>query len=119
MPFQSSNIKFFFFLQEWRFNVLGKADCKNVQLLNKIEEFCYQDYTYYVPCDAVLTAALLFPEKCIKAKRKYHVTVELHGQHSRGQMILDHMGKNKHNVTIVETMHVEEMKSALLWAATS
>lgn len=106
-------------LQEWRFNVLGKANCENVQLLNKIEAFCYRDYTYYAPCDGVLAAAFLFPQKCIEVKRQYHVTVELHGQHSRGQMILDHMGKYKHNATIVERMDVEEIKNALLWAATS
>lgn len=103
--------------QEWRFNLLAKGDCQNMALLNKIDEFCYRKYTHFVPCDALLTAALLFPEKCIKTKRQSHVTVELHGQYSRGQMILDHLGKNKHlhNATIIETMDVEEIKNTLIW----
>lgn len=87
--------------------------------MNRIEEYCYRNYAYYVPCDALLTAALLFPEKCIKTKRQCHATVELHGHHSRGQTIVDHLGKNKHNVTIIETMDVEAIKNVLLWTATS
>lgn len=109
----------YIFLQEWRFNVLGKINCKNMELYNKIDEFCYQKYTHYVPCDALLTAALLFPDKCIKTKRQCHATVELYGRHSRGQMILDHLEKNQPNVTIIETMHVEEIKNALLWTVRS
>lgn len=110
----------FVFKQEWRFDVLAKANCPNMELLNKIDAFCYRKFPYFCPCDALLTAAMLFPEKCIKSKRQCHVTVELHGRYSRGQMILDHLGKNKHmnNVTIVETMNVEEMKNILLWAVT-
>lgn len=99
--------------------MLGKANCKNVQLLNKIEAVSFRDYKYFVPCDALLTAALLFPEKCIQTQRQCHATVELHGHHSRGLMIVDHLGQYEHNVTIVETMHVEEMKNALIWTATS
>lgn len=92
-----------------------------MELFNKIDAYCYRDYTHFVPCDALLTAALLFPEKCIKTKRQCHVTVELYGRHSRGQMVIDHLGKNKHidNFTIVETMNVEEFKNALLWTVTS
>lgn len=99
--------------------MLGKGDCKNMELFNKIDAYIYRDYSHFVPCDALLTAALLFPEKCIKTKRQCHATVELHGHHSRGQMILDHLEKNGHNVTIVETMDVEEMKNALIWTVTS
>lgn len=99
--------------------MLGKVNCKNVQLMNKTEAYCFRDYKYYVPCDALLTAALLFPEKCITTKRQCHATVELHGHYSRGQMIVDHLGINEHNVTIIETMDVEEMKNALLWTAAS
>lgn len=92
-----------------------------MELLNQVDEFCYRNYTHYIPCDALLIAALLFPDKCIKTQRQCHVTVELHGHYSRGQMILDHLGKNKHmnNVTIIETMDVEEMKNALLWTVSS
>lgn len=107
------------FSQDWRFNVLSKGDCKNMELLNKIDEYCYRNYTHFAPCDALLTAVLVFPDKCIKTKRQCHATVELHGHYSRGQMVLDHLEKNKHNVTIIETIDVEEMKNALIWAVTS
>lgn len=68
-----------------------------------------------MPCDAYLTALFLFPEKCIRKKHSNHVTVELHGNYTRGQMVLDHLGKNEHNITIIELLYEEEIKKALQW----
>lgn len=64
-------------------------------------------------------AVFLFPDKCIRTKKQYHATIELHGHHTRGQMVLDHLRKFKQNVTIIETIDGEEMKKILLFAATS
>lgn len=72
-----------------------------------------------MPCDAYLTAAFLFPEKCIRKKQNIHVTVELHGIHTRGQMVLDHLGKNDHNVTIIELLNEEDIQKMLQWTATA
>lgn len=84
-----------------------------------MDAFIWRNFQNYVPSDALLAAAILFPEKCITTKRQCHATVELHGQHTRGQMIVDHLGRIKHNVTLVESMDAEEIKNTLLWTVTS
>lgn len=71
-----------------------------------------------MPCDAYLTAVILFPE-CVKTQERHHATVELHGHHTRGQMVLDHICKNAHNVTIIQTLHEDEFKKILHWTGTS
>lgn len=70
-------------------------------------------------CDAFLMAVFVFPEKCIQTRSQYHATIELHGFHTRGQMVLDHKRRNKHNVTIIETLNEEEVKNALHFTATA
>lgn len=90
-----------------------------MQLLNKAEEFVYTNRDTYRPCDAYLTAVFLFPDKCIRKQHRNHVTVELHGFHTRGQMVLDHMGQNNHNVTIIELLNEDEFQKALLWTASA
>lgn len=72
-----------------------------------------------MPCDAFLAAAYVFPDKCIRKKHKKHVTVELHGNHTRGQVVVDHLGKNDHNVTIIELLNEEEIQKSLYWTATA
>lgn len=106
------------FFQEWRHETFADTKCRNIQLLNTIEKIAYKDCTTFMPCDAFVTAAFLFPE-CIRKKEQHHATVELHGHHTRGQMVLDHMRKKEHNVTVVQELHEEEFKKILVWTATS
>lgn len=96
-------------------------NCRNCKLLNEIDKIIYGrvNKNIFNPCDAFLTAVFLFPEKCVRAKQQYHATIELHGHYTRGQMVLDHIRKNDHNVTIVEALDEEEFKNILLWTATS
>lgn len=61
----------------------------------------------------------IFSDKCVQSKKQYHATIELQGLHTRGQMVLDHLKKNNHNVTIIETFNEEEFKKVLHWTATS
>lgn len=89
-----------------------------MQFLNKAEKFVYLNRDNFWPCDAYLTAVLLFPDKCIKKQHRIYVTVELHGFHTRGQMILDHKRQNDYNVTIIELLSEDEIQKALLWTAT-
>lgn len=104
------------FPQDWRFNVLANvnANDKNLPLLNEIERIRFRSRYSYVPYDALLTAAFLFPEKCIRIKNQYNATVELHGFHTRGQTVIDRSSSD-HNVTIIEQMHEEEFKNSLIW----
>lgn len=104
--------------QEWRFKALEDTNCKNVQLLNEIDRICYRNEDCFIPCDAFLTAIFLFPEKCIQSQGKYNATVELHGIHTRGQMVIDHREKDNHNVTVIEMLNEEEFKKIFHWTAT-
>lgn len=89
-----------------------------MQLFNEIDSVAYKNFDSFVPCDAYLTAAFLFPKKCIRTKQQYHATIELQGVRTRGQVVIDHTHKNKSNVTIIETLYEEEVKNALLFADT-
>lgn len=87
-------------------------------MLNQIEQIAYKNYERFIPCDAFLTAAFLFPE-CVRKHEMYHVTVELHGNHTRGQMVLDHLKKKDQSVMIIQALHEEEFKKILYWTGTS
>lgn len=98
--------------------MLGNSDCKNVQFLNQVERIAFRERPFFTPFDALLTAAILFPERCIQTQKRYHVTVELDGFHTRGQMVID-LRNHNHNVTVIETVNEEEIKKVLLWIAST
>lgn len=106
------------FFQEWKYSSFKDVNCKVVQLLNEALEITFKNRTYSI-CDAYLAAAFIFPEKCIRQSQDRFVTIELHGHHSRGQMIVDHSGKTAKisNVTIIEQLDEDEIKKALIWTA--
>ncbi|XP_031628323.1 uncharacterized protein LOC116344081 [Contarinia nasturtii] len=104
-----------FISKEWRFKNLENVNCKNIELMNKFDQIAYKDGDCFMPCDAYLTAVFLFPEKCIRSKKQFHATIELQGLHTRGQMILDHRQINEYNVTVIETVHEDEIKNSLLF----
>lgn len=87
--------------------------------MNEVDAIAYRNYDSFLPCDAFLTAVFVFPDKCIKTKSQNHATIELQGFHTRGQMVLDHKRRNKHNVTIIETLNEDEVKKALHFSAIS
>lgn len=105
-------------LQDWRFDVLGNVECRNVQLLNEVERIAFRNRRLYTPFDALLVAIFLHPEKCIRAKNSYNATIELQGVHTRGQMVFDRRS-SKHNVSVIELLHGEEIKKLLQWTATA
>lgn len=94
--------------------MLDNTEDNNVQLLKEVEKISFRDRKYITPFDALLTAAILFPEKCIKTKGEYHATVELQGNHTRGQMVLDHRN-SKCNVTVIECLDQEEFEKIIEW----
>lgn len=90
----------------------------NLQLLNEAERVAFSQRPFFTPFDALLTAVFLFPERCIGTKNQYNATVELHGSHTLGQMVINHRSDNQdHNVTVIETVNEEEIKKILLWTA--
>lgn len=60
---------------------------------------------FWRTCDALVVMTYLYPEEGIAESSEYHATVELHGLHTRGQLVLDHLKNNKPNVTILETVN--------------
>lgn len=93
--------------------------CKCVELLNLAESICYRDWPDWVPTDAYLMAAFLFPELSVRKMRTVHATVELTGKYTRGQMVLDHLSKTPSNVTIVDLLSEEGCKKVFEWAVKS
>ncbi|PNF42065.1 hypothetical protein B7P43_G10998 [Cryptotermes secundus] len=103
---------------EWRFSILGAIQNSHMELLNAVEKKVWEksSYTTWISCDAILAAAVLYPEIVIKSQ-KCHATVELHGTHTRGQVVLDHLQVKKPNVHIIEKVDTSALKKILLWAA--
>lgn len=105
-----------FFQKDWLFNVLGKLSGPNMDFLMKVETIYYANLERFFPCDAFLTAVLLFPE-CVRKKFDCYATVELGGRESRGRLCIGHQSKNPPNVTIIECLHKEPVKNAFIFAA--
>lgn len=99
-------------LQEWRFGYLGRKEkcAKFLDILNRSEKICYKNATTWMPCDALLICALLFPESCVGKTRMFHATVELGGKYTRGQMVLDHMRSLDDNVKIIDFLSTKACK---------
>ncbi|XP_061400345.1 nucleoside hydrolase-like [Musca vetustissima] len=102
---------------DWRFEVLSKVDSKVMHLMNTVENSFLRplDYAKWIICDAVLVAAFLFPEFIITRSRLYHATVELTGQHTRGQMVLDHKRKDEGNANVIMSIHTDNYRQIVAW----
>lgn len=100
--------------QNWRTDVLGALKSPILDFLNRIEYKAFRNFTHYIPCDALVTCSFIHPGMITKAS-DWHVTVELHGRETRGQLVLDHLRNNETNARIIEQISQEDMKSMLLW----
>lgn len=101
--------------KEWRMRVLSSNSNFLTDLMDPVEENV-QVYGNFIPCDAYLTSCFLVP-KLIKKINKLHVTVELAGNHTRGQMVIDRamVQKSNPNAFIIEEIDAEMFKKFLLW----
>lgn len=102
--------------KDWRFNVIGNVNNKFIQFLNDVERKLYKDFDSWLVCDALLAAAALFPE-CILKMHQCHATVELGGQHTRGQVVIDHTKKMPNNVTIISKLCSKKIREIFQWIA--
>lgn len=104
---------------QWRFEELGAIENKVTKLMNAIDQMVYER-KYFRPCDGLLAAVFLCPE-LVEIEGNWHATVELHGRHTRGQMVLDHLKDHlkatQDTVRIVEKINMEMFKKVLMWAA--
>lgn len=99
--------------KKWRFGVLNTIPSEVMSLMDKIEEnLSYKNN--FVPCDAFLIALFCFP-KMIKDMKNRHVSVELQGNETRGQMIIDHKEIETPNAFVIEDIDGEFFKKVLLF----
>lgn len=102
---------------EWRLKELSAINNPITKLMDPVDSKCYGRVgrKQWCPCDACLMAVFLFPELIIKKESKYHVSVELIGTNTRGQMILDHKKEKADNARVIEMMHLENFKEIAEW----
>ncbi|RZC38428.1 uridine nucleosidase 1 [Asbolus verrucosus] len=100
---------------DWRYNVFGTKKNPAIELLNRAEKSIYRkNEKIWLPCDAFLAAAFLYPDSIITRKSCHNATVELYGSQTRGQIVLDHLKTKKENVTIIEEIDTESFKKLLM-----
>lgn len=101
---------------QWRLEELGVIENGITWLLNRLDHVVYvqREKIYFKPCDALLTAVFLCPE-AVQLVGEWHANVELHGKHTRGQLVLDHLKARTSNVRIVEKVNEELFKKILMW----
>jgi inosine-uridine nucleoside N-ribohydrolase len=87
-------------------------------MLNAVERsvFDQQNCSDMIACDQMLTAAILRPEIVLKSIL-VHMTIELHGHHTRGQAVVDHLKSNHPNVIVITKIREDIFKEIMLTAA--
>lgn len=101
--------------KEWRMKVLSGNGNILTNLMDEVEKNV-QVYGNFILCDAYLTSCFLVP-KLIKKIEKFYVTVELGGNHTRGQLVIDRLKiqKSTPNAFIIQEIDAEMFKKFLLW----
>ncbi|XP_054014099.1 pyrimidine-specific ribonucleoside hydrolase RihA-like [Hylaeus anthracinus] len=102
---------------EWRQKVFGQIEKPCIQLMNDIEDGCSKTrkkhFPTYIVCDAILAGILLRP-KIAQDVVEYHADIELSGNRTRGQVVLDHLLSNKPNVFLIQRFDSEMFKDLLI-----
>lgn len=116
VPWETCTDRFLRIPLAWRLEEQGVLSNGTAKLLNALDHVMYTlpKRQFFKPCDAILTAVSLSPEVA-EVTTDWHASVELHGQHTRGQLVLDHLRKRTANVRIVEKVSAEAFKALLLW----
>jgi inosine-uridine nucleoside N-ribohydrolase len=100
--------------KEWRFGLLNSVRNDITCLMDRIE-IDVQFRKSFAPCDAYLVACFAFP-KMMTVVNEQHVSVELGGEFTRGQMVIDHKQVCVPNAFVIEDFDVEVFKRVLMWA---
>ncbi|XP_054282348.1 pyrimidine-specific ribonucleoside hydrolase RihA-like isoform X1 [Macrosteles quadrilineatus] len=100
---------------EWRDNVLGSCQNGGVQFLNHVERPLRKKPSFvdWVACDQAVAAIFLDPTIACEIDNVF-ATVELHGQHTRGQVVVGHKFKREPNLAIVKSIDKERFTEQLL-----
>lgn len=104
-----------FELEEFGFKHLASNNNKFSQLINRVERKIFTNYQYFKPCDAFASFCFMVP-KAIKKLEKFHMTVELSGQHTRGQSVLNHLKTEQENVNLIMEIDADIFSDFITWA---
>ncbi|CAL8139587.1 unnamed protein product [Orchesella dallaii] len=103
---------------DFRMNSLGTLGTPAVHLLNKIEEAILSKFhDRWIAPDAVVVACFIHRQIMSKTEQ-YHCTVELHGDHTRGMMIVDKnfIRQKPANVILITEVQLEDYEKLLMTA---
>lgn len=100
---------------DWRMKVLASNKNRMTNLLDPVEIKAYRTVlANWTPCDNFAACCFIQP-KLIKKMDHVHATVELAGNHTRGQMVIDHLQQNPKNVHVIKEIHTDLFKKFMLW----
>lgn len=113
-------------LQDWYFNKYTSPNSTKAKFIKHIESnllktFYEKTKLSYHTADQIIMAVALRKEICT-GSRKAYATVECNGNHTRGQVIVDWLGKYKknENALIIEELdgekYSEMLVNSLLWS---
>jgi len=109
-------------LQDWRLNVLGKQNTPECDFMNLIEKNLLEGRVkvegIWRPHDSTVTAALIEPS-VVKSSVSHPVWMELHGQHTKGQLVIDYNSKEESHIRIITGMDGPLFQKMLIWTLNS
>ena len=100
---------------------LRQIDTRIGRFFKEMEEEVMKRWTLYIPCDEYAVGALLNPKGIVLESKDVYATVELKGEYTRGQVVVDWSGalKRNCNVTLVTKVSSTELcqmiKNAMEW----
>lgn len=104
---------------DFRMKNIAAVDNGITRFLNPIEAKAFKDYSNWVPYDAV-AAACFIDSTIMTAVEDWHLTIELGGFFTRGQVILDHNNlQGEKNVRIIEDVDVAKFQEIVLATVTN
>ncbi|KAL7306363.1 hypothetical protein TKK_0001787 [Trichogramma kaykai] len=97
--------------KEWRIGTLGNLSSKEMQFLNKVEDYELNHAKVWFPADSIAISTLIWPE-LVTLKNEIHLTA-ITCSSREGKVKFDDNSTNK-NVEIVSKFDIEKFKSLLV-----
>uniref|UniRef100_A0A7G3AUC2 Putative inosine-uridine preferring nucleoside hydrolase n=1 Tax=Lutzomyia longipalpis TaxID=7200 RepID=A0A7G3AUC2_LUTLO len=101
----------------WRCDVLGAKEHPILTLLNFVENSIRKDLpltSKWACADCIAATSLLAPASIIKSTEEAYTSVELHGQLTRGQYIVDRRAQVQ-NTKIITEIDIQSYKRTFYW----
>ncbi|KAL5275597.1 hypothetical protein ACFFRR_001451 [Megaselia abdita] len=121
LPSEACNSENFTIDVDWRLNgPLKSVNTEVLDILNEAETAVLMKHNEvnWAPADAILVATFLYPSEMILKQKDYHGNVELKGDRTRGQMILDRIPSDRpENVKCIKLVNRDFFKNLVLAAA--